>query len=29
MGEKRSFWPNSKLYKTGIIFPFRANFGQL
>jgi len=24
MGQKPSFWPNSKLFRKGIIFPFRA-----
>jgi len=28
MGQKLSFWPDSKLFRKGIIFPFRANFGQ-
>jgi len=28
MGRKPSFWPNSKLFRKGIICPFRANFGQ-
>jgi len=29
MGQKPSFWPNSKLFRKSIICPFRANFGQL
>jgi len=28
MGQKPSFWPNSKLFRKGKICPFRANFGQ-
>ena len=28
MGQKSSFWPNSKLFRKRIIFPFRANFDQ-
>jgi len=28
MGQKPSFWPNSKLFRKGTICPFRANFGQ-
>jgi len=28
MGQKPSFWPNSKHFRKGIICPFRANFGQ-
>jgi len=28
MGQKPSFWPNSKLVRKGILCPFRANFGQ-
>jgi len=28
MGQKPSFWHNSKLFSKGIICPFRANVGQ-
>jgi len=28
MGQKPSFWPNSKLFRKGIICPFRPNFGR-
>jgi len=28
MGQKASFWPNLKLFRKGVICPFRANFGQ-
>ena len=28
MGQKPSFWPNSKLFRKGTICPLRANFGQ-
>ena len=28
MGQKSSFWPNSKLFRKSIICPFTANFGQ-
>jgi len=28
MGQKPSFWPNSKLFRKGTIYLFRANFGQ-
>jgi len=28
MGQKPSFWPNSKLSRKGVHWPFRTNFGQ-
>jgi len=28
MGQKPSFWPNSKIFRKGTICPFRANLGQ-
>jgi len=28
MGQKPSFWPNSKLFRKGTICPFKTSFGQ-